>query len=89
VTISAIEIDSRVADVSISDTTLDVRLRDGRTISAPLSWFPRLAAASAEQRRAWEPAAAGHGVRWPQIDEDLSVEGLLRAASPVERPPAK
>ena len=78
-TTSAIEIDPRVVDVRVTDTQLEVRLRDGRTISAPLSWFPRLAAASPEQRRVWEPSAAGHGLHWPLIDEDLSIEGLLRS----------
>jgi hypothetical protein len=79
VPISAVEIDDRVADVKVSDQSLEVRLRDGRTVSAPLSWFPRLAAATAQQRNRWEPAAAGYGIHWPDIDEDLSVAGLLRA----------
>jgi len=77
--ISAVEIDDRVADVKVTDKSLDVRLRDGRTISAPLTWFPRLAAATPAQRGKWEPAAAGYGIHWPEIDEDLSVAGLLRA----------
>jgi hypothetical protein len=81
VTISAVEIDPRVADVTVSDDRLDVRLRDGRVISAPLAWFPRLAQAPADQRRVWEPSAAGLGIHWPLIDEDLSVEGLLRSAA--------
>lgn len=80
VSISAVELDDRVADVSITDDALHVRLRDGREISAPLSWFPRLSAASAEDRAVWEPTAAGHGIHWPRIDEDLSVAGLLRSA---------
>ena len=71
--------DPRVADVEVSDTALTVVLRDGRRISAPLDWFPRLASARPDQRSVWEPAAAGHGIHWPLIDEDLSVEGLLRA----------
>ena len=78
--ISAIAIDPRVSDVQVSDTTLVVTLRDGRQISAPLSWFPRLLAASAEARANWELAAAGHGIHWPLLDEDLSIEGLLRSA---------
>jgi hypothetical protein len=56
-----------------------VRLRDGRTVSAPIAWFPRLAAASPADRANWEPSAAGLGIHWPAIDEDLSVEGLLRS----------
>lgn len=77
--ISAVLHDPRVVDVQVSDTDLTVVLRDGRKISAPLEWFPRLASASPEKRNVWEPAAAGHGIHWPLIDEDLSVEGLLRA----------
>lgn len=77
------ELDDRVADVRVANDALEVRLRDGRKISAPLSWFPRLLAATAEQRARWEPAAAGHGIHWPDIDEDLSVAGLLRV--PDER----
>ncbi len=79
VPISAVEIDDRVADVRVTDSALEVRLRDGRMISAPLAWFPRLAAATPAQRSVWEPAAAGYGIHWPEIDEDLSVAGLLRA----------
>jgi hypothetical protein len=71
--------DPRVADVRVSETALTVILRDGRTISAPLAWFPRLASAPPDKRIVWEPAAAGHGIHWPLIDEDLSIEGLLRA----------
>jgi hypothetical protein len=76
--ISAVKRDPRVANVEVSDTTLSVMLRDGRKISAPLSWFPRLASASHEDRAVWEPSAAGHGIHWPLLDEDLSVDGLLR-----------
>jgi hypothetical protein len=80
VSISA-EIDDRVADVRVTDDALEVRLRDGRKISAPLAWFPRLAAASIAQRSHWESAAAGYGIHWPEIDEDLSVAGLLRTTA--------
>ena len=75
------ELDDRVADVRVTDEALEVWLRDGRRISAPLSWFPSLAAASAAQRAHWESAAAGHGIHWPDIDEDLSVAGLLRTTA--------
>jgi hypothetical protein len=70
--------DPRISDVDVSDTTLTVTLRDGRTIAAPLDWFPRLKNATPEARTAWESVAAGHGIHWPRIDEDLSVEGLLQ-----------
>lgn len=76
--ISATVTDPRVADVKVSATTLTVVLRDGRKISAPLDWFPKLKNATAQKRSVWEVAAAGHGIHWPLIDEDLSVEGLLR-----------
>jgi Protein of unknown function (DUF2442) len=79
VPISAVELDPRVVEVFVDDERLEVTLRDGRKVSAPLSWFPRLAGASPEARRVWEPCAAGLGVHWPLIDEDLSIEGLLRA----------
>lgn len=75
------ELDDRVADVRVTDEALEVHLRDGRKISAPLAWFPRLVKATASQRANWESAAAGHGIHWPEIDEDLSVAGLLRVSS--------
>ena len=70
--------DMRVADVRFSADTLIVTLRDGQTIHSPLSRFPRLQCASEAERKKWEPAAAGHGIHWPTLDEDLSVDGLLR-----------
>ncbi len=75
------ELDDRVADVRVTDDTLEVRLRDGRKISAPLAWFPRLVGATPAQRAHWEASAAGHGIHWPEIDEDLSVAGLLRTTA--------
>lgn len=77
-TTSAIVRDPRVAAVHVTDTALVVELRDGREIKAPLAWFPRLARAAPHEREKWVPSAAGHGIHWPLIDEDLSVEGLLR-----------
>lgn len=70
--------DARVVDVRVSATTLTVALRDGREISAPLDWFPKLKQASVQDLAVWETAAAGHGIHWPRIDEDLSVDGLLK-----------
>jgi hypothetical protein len=57
-----------------------VDLMDGRTISVPLAWYPRLSRASAEQRDNWKIAGGGFGIHWPGIDEDISTEGLLRGA---------
>ena len=71
-------IDPRVSDVRVSPTALTVLLRDGRKISAPLEWFPKLRRARPADRAIWEISAAGYGIHWPRIDEDLSVEGLLR-----------
>jgi hypothetical protein len=71
----------QVVGVSVSDDALTVDLRDGRTIMAPLAWFPRLLAASPEQRRDWRISAAGYGIHWPAIDEDISVHGLLRGTA--------
>ena len=72
--------DERVASVSFDDDRLIVDLMDGRTIAVPVAWFPRLEAASPEQRANWEIAGTGLGIHWPEIDEDLSVDGLLRGA---------
>ena len=69
-----------VAGVQFSEDAVSVELADGRTISAPLVWYPRLLNASEADRNAWELAAGGYGIHWPTIDEDLSVEGLLRGS---------
>jgi hypothetical protein len=72
--------DERVLDVRFDDHSLIVDLMDGRTISAPLAWYPLLLNASAAQRGNWEKCSGGYGIHWPDIDEDLSTEGLLRGA---------
>ncbi|MEM8800750.1 MAG: DUF2442 domain-containing protein [Pseudomonadota bacterium] len=77
-TISAKLSDERVSNVHCTDEVLIVDLMDGRTISVPLAWFPKLTAASATERANWEVCAGGYGIHWPGLDEDLSVEGLLR-----------
>ena len=63
--------------------TLSVALMDGRTISVPLAWSPRLVDATPAQRARWEPAGAGYGIHWSDLDEDLSTEELLRGAPAV------
>ncbi len=78
--ISVINRDPRVDDVKISEDRLEVTLRDGRRISAPLAWFPRLQTATDADRAVWEVCAGGYGIHWPRIDEDLSVDGLLVGA---------
>ena len=70
----------QVAGVRFTRDRLIVDLRDGRTISVPLVWYPRLLHASAKQRANWMAAGGGFGIHWPEIDEDLSTEGLLRGA---------
>jgi hypothetical protein len=70
----------RVVNVSSTDIQLVVDLEDGRSISVPLTWYPRLLHATQKERDDWQVAGGGFGIHWPSIDEDLSVEGLLRGA---------
>jgi hypothetical protein len=70
----------RVKDVRFTDDTVIVDLLDGRTISVPLVWYPRLLSATPAQRANWRLAGGGFGIHWRDIDEDLSTEGLLRGA---------
>ena len=72
--------DERVVGVETTEDELKVRLMDGRTITVPLAWYPRLLHATEEQRKNWQIAGAGYGIHWEEIDEDLSTEGLLRGA---------
>jgi hypothetical protein len=83
--ILALGADERVKGVRCTDDFLIVDLMDGRSISVPLAWYPRLANATAEQRSNWEVSGGGYGIHWPAIDEDLSTDGLLRGA-PAPRP---
>jgi hypothetical protein len=76
--ISSIEIGVPNAEsVTVTEDTLSVDLTDGRTVSVPLSWFPRLIHATLAERSNWRLIGKGHGVHWQDIDEDISVEGLL------------
>lgn len=86
--ILALTADERVLDVRVSDDTLSVDLMDGRTITVPLAWYPRLLDATPEQRKNWQISGGDYGIHWPDIDEDLSTEGLLRGA-PAPNAPAK
>ena len=79
----ALNADERVASVEFSADFLVVGLLDGRQISVPLEWFPRLAGASSEALLNWEVSGGGYGLHWPELDEDLSTEGLLRGAPAV------
>ncbi len=75
---SAPEQGDRVRDVSFFGDKLSVLLADGRSIAVPLRWYPRLATATEAQRANWRLAGGGSGIHWPDLDEDLSIEGLLR-----------
>jgi hypothetical protein len=72
--------DEKVSQVKVSKRALTVTLKDGRTIAVPLTWYPKLLKASPKQRNNWRVAGGGYGIHWPEIDKDLSTEGLLRGA---------
>src|SRR5687767_4545195 len=74
----------RVSDVKVTDDTLTVDLEDGRTISVPIGFYPRLAHASATERGNFVISGAGFGIHWPDLDEDLGVEGLLQGRRSTE-----
>ena len=74
----AIKFDDHAVDVSFTKTALHFVLGDGREISAPLEWFPRLRDATDVERRDWRFIGNGLGVHWSQIDEDISVRALMR-----------
>jgi Protein of unknown function (DUF2442) len=76
--ILAVEVESLAVDVDCTDDLLHVILADGREISAPLVWFPRLQKATPEQRKNWRLIGGGIGIHWEDVDEDISVESLLR-----------
>ena len=82
--ILAVRADERVQSVKVTEDLLVVGLLDGRTISVPVEWFPRLRAATQSQRDNWEVCGGGYGIHWPELDEDLSTEGLLRGAPSPE-----
>ena len=76
--ISTVEVRvSDAASVAITEDTLTADLSDGRTICVPLTWYPRLVHATMEERCNWRLVGGGVGIHWPDLDEDLSVEGLL------------
>jgi len=76
--------DERIVDVGFTQDSLRVELKDGRSITVPLKWYPRLFNASPAQRNNWQKSSGGYGIHWPDIDEDLSSEGLLRGAPSPE-----
>ncbi len=78
---SPLKIDGRVEAVYFTRNSLVVDLMDGRTISVPLTWYPKLLKATLKERAHWEICGGGYGIHWPELDEDLSIEGLLRGSS--------
>jgi len=73
----AVELHPQAHNIRCTDVAIIVELIDGRTISAPLVWFPRLSHATKQQLSNWEILGDGEGIHWPDVDEDLSVAGLL------------
>ncbi|PIV84111.1 MAG: DUF2442 domain-containing protein [Nitrospirae bacterium CG_4_10_14_3_um_filter_53_41] len=83
--ISTIEVEVPVAEnVTVSEDTLSVDLSDGRTISVPLAWFPRLMHGTKKERNNWRVIGKGYGIHWQDLDEDISVENLLHGKSSGE-----
>ena len=78
--ITATRADERVRDVSFAGDAFTVELKDGRAITTPLAWFPRLLHATEQERSNWQVSGGGYGIHWPDVDEDLLTEGLLRGA---------
>jgi hypothetical protein len=77
---------TKAVRVSVSDDTLTVDLEDGRTIAVPIVWYPRLAYATAEERNNFAIAGGGYGIHWPDLDEDIGVDGLLLGKTSLESP---
>lgn len=75
---SGVSMNPTAIDVSVSESALHVVLADGRELSVPLAWFPRLHDATPEQRAHWRLIGCGEGIHWPDVDEDISVASLLR-----------
>ncbi len=82
---TAVSVESRIDRVEVTDETITAHLVDGRVISVPLAWSWRLSDATPAQRQNWELIGAGHGVHWPDVDEDISADGMLNGI-PARRP---
>ena len=74
----------KAIDVKVTEDSLTVELSDGRSVSAPLAWFPRLLHANTKERKHWRLIGNGHGIHWEDLDEDISVESLLAGMSSGE-----
>jgi len=75
---------SRIVNVTVTDDTLTVDLEDGRTISVPIGWYPRLAHGTTEERVNFHISGAGYCIHWPDLDEDIGIEGLLLGKKSTE-----
>jgi hypothetical protein len=82
---AVVSVESRIDHVDVTDETITAYLVDGRVISVPLAWSWRLSEATTAQRKKWELIGDGHGVHWPEIDEDISADGMLNGV-PAHRP---
>jgi hypothetical protein len=82
---TAQNVEPRIQSVSVSDDVISAQLLDGRTITVPLAWSWRLSEATPEQRSRFEIIGSGSGIHWPDIDEDISAEGMLHGI-PATRP---
>ena len=76
----------RIVDLKVTDDTLSVALEDGRTISVPIVWYPRLSYGTATERANFQIGGAGYGIHWPDLDEDIGIEGLLLGKKSMESP---
>jgi len=76
----------RVIHVTVTEDTLSVDLEDGRTVFVPIGWYPRLAHGTPEERTNFEISGAGYGIHWPDLDEDIGIEGLLLGKQSTESP---
>jgi hypothetical protein len=85
---TAVSAESRIVRVDVTDETITAHLVDGRVISVPLAWSWRLSDATPAQRANWELIGDGHGVHWPDVDEDISAEGML-SGIPAHRPKSR
>jgi hypothetical protein len=77
---------ARISHVSVTDETLSADLEDGRTIAVPIGWYPRLAYGTPAERATFVISGSGYGIHWPDLDEDIGVEGLLLGKKSTESP---
>ena len=77
---------TRAVDVTVTEDTLSVDLEDGRTIAVPIGWYPRLAHGTEAERQHFQISGAGYGIHWPELDEDIGIEGLLLGRRSMESP---